>query len=35
MNDILLYMFRYSKALIVTPATMMGVYNRMIVHDTP
>ena len=30
-----LYMFRYSKALIVTPATMMGVYNRMIVHDTP
>ena len=34
MNDILLYVFRYSKAFIITPATMMGVYKSMTVHDS-
>ena len=33
LNDILLYVFRYSKTIIVTPATMMGLYNSMIVHE--
>ena len=33
MKDILLYVFLYSKTFIITPATMMGVYNSMIVHE--